>query len=279
MRFLLLPAALGVAQWAAAAAVEPKPSDVLKPEAAREIASPINDRFALRASFFSAAVATDLRLDDDTGGLGTDFTAEDDFGMRDKDDQGRIELTLRLRERNRIRLDYFKLTRNGANVLARTIEFGDQTFVTNDRVQSLLDWRTINFTYLYSVFHNSRFELGVGLGLHILEGEARARVQARQIREEESGVFPFPTLAADATWRISRRFALTARANFLSADVDDSTGSISDYHADLQYRWQRNFAVGLGYTLLRTEVDVVDDEGGAVDFEVDGPELFFRASF
>ena len=161
--WLVLPAALCVASWAGAADQPPKASDVLKPESGRGIASPITDRFALRGTFFSASVATSVRLDDSaTGVRGTPLSAEDDFGMRDRVDQGRFELTLRLRERNRIRFDYFKLTREGNEVLARTIVFGDQTFITNDRVESLLDWRTLNFTYLYSVFHNARFELGAG---------------------------------------------------------------------------------------------------------------------
>jgi hypothetical protein len=281
MRWLLWPAALCAVQLAAAAAAEqPKASDVLKPGAARPIASPINDRFAVRGSYFPASISTTLRLDAANGGPGTELAAERDFGMSDKQDQGRIELTLRLRERHRMRFDYFKLTRNGDAVLTRNIDFGDETFVAADRVLSLLDWRTLNFTYLYSIFHRQRFELAAGAGLHILDGEARARVPARVVNEEKSGVTVFPTLALDATWRISRRFALTARANRLSASLDDSSGSFSDYHADVQYRWRPNLAMGAGYTALKTDLQVGGgDFPGHFVFDVDGPELFIRASF
>jgi hypothetical protein len=282
MRLALGSALLSAVCVAAGAAETPPPkaSDVLKPPGAREIASPINDRFALRVSYFPASVSTDIRLDNDNGLLGTELSAENDLGMRDKDDQARIELTLRLRDRNRIRFDYFKLTRKGDEVLTRTLNFGDETFLVSDRVTSLLDWRTLNFTYLYSVFHNPRFELGAGFGIHILDGEARAQVPARQVREEDSAVAPFPSLALDATWRFARRFSLSARGNYLSADVDESTGLVSDWHADVQYRLRRNLALGLGYTSLRTHVDIADgDFPGRLRFDVDGPEFFFRASF
>jgi len=282
MRLALVGAAAFAAQLAVAAEpAAPKASDVLKPPGAREISSPITDRFALRGSYFSSSVDTQVRLDDPNGVLvGADLSAEDELGMRDKLDQGRIELMIRLRDRNRVRFDYFKLTRNGDAVLTRTVNFGDETFFAGDRVLSLFDWRTLNFTYLYSVFHNSRFELGAGLGLHILNGEARASVPARLIREERSGATLFPTLAVDATWRISRRFALTARVNHLSADVDEFSGSVGDYHADVQYRWRRNFSVGAGYTSLKTNVVSADgDFAGRFVFDVSGPELFFRASF
>lgn len=279
MRWALLPAAWAVA-CLADAAEQPKASDILKPERARQIASPISDRFALRVSYFPVAVGTVIRLDGNTGTPGTELSAENDLGMRSKDGQGRIELTLRIRDRSRVRFDYFKLTRNGDAVLTRTVNFGDQTFVANDRALSTLDWRTLNFAYLYSVFYGPRFELAAGVGMHILDGEARARVPARQVGEEKSGVAAFPTLALDGSWLISRRFALTARANYLSAHVDKTNGSVGDYHADVQYRWKRNLAVGLGYTSLRTHVEVASSNfPGRFAFDVDGPELFFRASF
>ena len=281
MRWPAFGAVLCAAQLAAAAEPEePKPSDVLKPEGLAEIPSPITDRFALRGTYFSSSIDTEIRLDDPNGTLGTELSAEDDLDMRENLDQGRVEMMLRMRDRSRVRFDYFKLTRQGDEVLNRPVRFGDETFDTDERVLSLLDWRTLNFTYLYSVVRNSRFEVGAGLGLHIFNGEARARVPARLIAEEESGVAPFPTLALDGTWRISSRFALTGRINHLSADVEDSSGEVSDYHADLQYRWRPNFALGVGYTRLKTKLAIADsDFPGRFVFDVKGPELFLRASF
>jgi len=235
MRWVLLAAALLAAPLVTAAEAEPKASDVLKPIEAREVASPINDHFALRGSYSSTALGTHMRLDDANIRLGTELSAENDFGMRSKLDQGRMELTLRLRDRNRIRFDYLKLTRKGNAVLDRTIDFGDETFLATDRVLSLLDWRMLNFTYLYSVFHNPRFELGAGLGLHILDGEAHARVPARLINEEKSGVTIFPTLALDATvgkeWWVGDSWGLGFAGDFtyLSAPDKDLYGSSDNW--------------------------------------------------
>lgn len=245
----------------------------------RPIASPVWDRFYLRGSYFTASVATDLRLDPDVG-LGTPLTAEDDLGLDERIDQGRLELMFRLRERNRLRVDYFKLDRYGDQLLARQIVFGDRTFEVNDRVQSTLDWRMLGFTYTYSVLRRERFEVGAGLGIHLLEAEARGEVPARFLREETSGVGAFPTVALDAAWRVSRRFSLTARGQYFSASVDDFDGSLGDYHLDLQYRWRPNFAVGLGYTVIRAELEVTDTGSpGRVSLDTQGPELFFRVSF
>jgi hypothetical protein len=281
MRLPLLAAALCAAQLAAAEEERSKASDVLKPAKAAPAPSPVTDRFALRVSYFPASVATDMRLDGEDGTAGTELSAEDDLGMSDRQDQARVEVVLRAAERNRMRIDYLKLTRRGNEVLGRTLDFGEETLAAGSQVESLLDWRMLNLTYLYSVLRLERFELGAGVALHLFEADARARVRAEGIHEEKSGVAAFPTLALDGAWRITERFTLTARANYLSADVDDSSGSISDVHADVQFRWRPNFTVGLGYTALSTELDVVDDEdlSGLFAFDVDGPELFFRASF
>lgn len=281
MRLALAVAALGLAQVAVAEPPSQKPSDVLKAAEARPFATPINDRFAVRASYFPGSVRTDIRLDDSQGNPGTELDAEDELGLRDKPSEVRVEALLRVLERHRIRVDYFNLRRRGDEMLTRDIAFGDETFAVDDRVLSTLEWKQLNFTYLYSIVRNQRFELGGGFGLHLFQGEARARVPARLVQENQSGSVAFPTFALDATLRLAKRFSVTARANYLSGHIDDSSGKISDYHADVQYRWARNFAVGLGYSKMKTRLDVVDpgDLSGRLAMAVDGPELFFRASF
>jgi hypothetical protein len=62
--------------------------------------------------------------------------------------------------------------------------------------------------------------------------------------------------------------------------VDEFRGSLGDFHADVQYRWRRNFSVGLGYTAIESDLEVDDEDfPGAFNLDVAGPELFFRVSF
>jgi hypothetical protein len=266
----------------AAAPEQPKASDILKPRTQREISSPITDRFALRVTYFAPSISTEFRLDPDGSLLpGTDLVAEDDLGMDDKKSQARMEMIIRLRERNRLRVDYFKLTRFGDQVVNRQIVFGNDTFNINDRVQTMLEWRALGLTYTRSFWRSERFEFGGGLGLAFLEARVRGEVRSRNIREEESSPGGFPTFALDATWRISKRWSLNARGQRFSAHVDDFQGLMAEYHGDIQYRWRNVFSLGLGYTKLRTAIDVIDDTdfSGRFHQDVAGPEFFIRASF
>jgi hypothetical protein len=284
-----LPAMLLFVHAASAAeADKPRASDTLKPPKRHAAASPITDRFALRVLYFPASIDTDLRLDRVTGAQGTQLVAENDLGLDDKKSEGRAEMIFRLRERNRLRVDYLKLSRLGDTTINRVINFGDQSFLPNDRVLSQLEWRSLTFTYTRSLLYTDRFELGVGLGLSVLEARARGEVPTRNIRERQEAVGAFPTLGIDGTWQISKRWSFNGRAQRFSTHVDEFKGALSDYHTDFQYRWRENFALGLGYTWYRTVVDVGQDDNGTVndndltgrfDMKMTGPEVFMRASF
>ncbi len=47
----------------------------------------------------------------------------------------------------------------------------------------------------------------------------KGEVVARNIREKEDGVAPYPTLALDSTWRISKRWSFNARAQTFTAHL------------------------------------------------------------
>jgi len=258
---------------------ELKPSEVLKPKSLR-IASPITDRFYMRGIFFTATATTEIRLDPNGNIAGTPLSAEDDLGLDDKVDQGRMEFDIRLAERNHVRVDYFKLNRFNQAPLAESIIFGDFIFPEGTNFRAKLDWRVLTLTYTRSVIKTERFEGGIGLGIHILEAHASGGTPGTLNFEETDEVGIFPTIAANLAWRISKRWSVTARGQQFTASPEDFDGTMRDYHADVQYRWRDNFAFGLGYSMLESDLDVVDpDEPLLFNLKPEGPEVFFRVSF
>jgi len=255
------------------------PRELLQPPT-YSIASPITDRFALKGIYFQPTVATLLRYDRSTGATGTEFSVEDTLGLDDALNQGTIEMWLRMAERHRIRVDYFKMTRKGDVILDELLLFGDSTFLPGERVVSDMDMRSLGLTYTYSVFRRETFEIGVGLGLHLLQIEGAAEVPARFVGEEFDVAGPMATLALDATYRIKERFSVNARVHYFQGNIDEVDGSYGAYHLDVQYRWKRNFAIGLGYSQTSMTVDSTDpDFSGLFDLEYKGPEAFVRVSF
>jgi hypothetical protein len=272
--------------WPVHAERDPLSGAPRSPLERREIPSPINDRFYAQGGVFNPAASTTLRVDGSSPGgglprpLGTTASGEKDLGLDARLPQGRIELMFRLRKRNRLRVNYFETRRTGDRALTRPIQFGDLDFVSGDEVTSFLEWRSFDLTYTYSFIRTQHFELGTGIAASFLQAEARGVVVAKQERQEVSGAGAFPTIPLDLTWVLSRRLALVGRGQYFKVSLHGFTGMVGEYHGDLQFRWTRNFSLGLGYTRLKWALDVDQaDFPGAFRLDVRGPEAFFKVSF
>jgi hypothetical protein len=250
------------------------------PEKPHRPASPITDHLALEAGFFWGAVHTAGQFDSAQGVAGTPLTAERNLGLTNEAYQPWLELMFRLEDRNKLRVDWFDLRRDGEVLLPSTLQVGDQTFQGGQELKSMLNWRQMDVTYTYSFLRTERFELGAGLGLHLLEAEARAQVPGTPQLSDYSEAGPFATLALDGTWAIDRHWSLNARGQYMHLSVSNFTGELQDYRADVQYRWRRNLAVGAAYEYSQREVDVTEhDPSGFVQLRVTGPQLFVRVSY
>jgi hypothetical protein len=257
-----------------------EPVRVLLQPPAKIQSSPINDRFALRGGYYQPSIEMPLRYDASPTDPGTTISAEDTLGMDDVLNQGAMEMMIRLTPRQRLRVNYLKIDRTGDVVLDEAVDFGDDTFLPGDRVESSMDLRLLELTYNYSIFRHERWELALGLGLHLLEAKGEAEVTARFVGDEFSVSGAFPSLAIDATYLITERFSLNARAQYLGGNVGDTDGSYANYHADVQFRAWPNLAFGLGYTSYLLRVDSAEDDfSGRFVLKARGPEAFVRVSF
>jgi hypothetical protein len=276
---LLIAGVAGAADRSAPDAGAQSPRELLQPPP-EEIDSPISDRFALRGSYFQPSMNTQLRYDRSPAQQGTLISAEGTLGMDDWLHQGALEMMIRLTPRQRLRADYLNFSRTGDVALGQMTYFGKDIFLPDERVQSSMDVRVLGLTYTYSMFRHERWELGLGLGLHLLEARGEAEVKARFVKEKFSAVSPFPSLVLDGTALITRRLSLNARVQYLRVNVSNVEGGYQNYHADVQFRVRPNLSFGLGYSSHALQV-----EGAAARFTGHffmrgrGPEAFARVSF
>jgi hypothetical protein len=244
------------------------------------IASPITDRFSLRAGYYQPSVDMPLRYDASSVSPGTPISGEETLGFDDELNQGTVEVMVRMADRHRVRLDFFNVARAGYVLADQDIDFGENTYFENEAVLSKMDVWMLGLTYTYSLLKRESFEMGLGLGMHLMQLQGESGVPARQLHEEFDAAGPMATVAVDGTWRFTRRFSLNSRAQYLSGNVDDVDGSFLNYRADVQFRWRPNVAFGLGYTNWSLRVDSVDDSfSGRLVLKARGPDAFVRVSF
>jgi hypothetical protein len=284
MRILRVLVALLLAAQAMPALADRDPySGAPLPPARHEAASPITDHFYIRAAYYAPKFNTNFRVDPSSappGTIGTPVNAENDLGLDHRQHQGRVDFMFRMRERNKVRVDYYETNRSGSQTLTNDVIFGNQTFPAGSLAQTTFDLQQFDITYTYSFIRTNRFEVGTGLAAYFLQLDLIGAVPAQNLRQEVTAATPFPALPLDFTWCISSRWAATAHAAFLKVNHHDLSGRYWDNHADIQYRWVPNFVVGAGYSSIRT--DLTHEGGsfpGVVNMTISGPELFVRFSF
>ena len=104
-----------------------KPSEVLQPKSLK-IASPITDHFYVRGTYFPASVTTDAAARSERHHPGTTLSGEDDLGLDDKVDQGRMEFDIRLRDATTCASTTSSSTVSANSRWRTTIVFGDFIF-------------------------------------------------------------------------------------------------------------------------------------------------------
>jgi hypothetical protein len=239
----------------------------------------VEDRFRIEVNLFGASPKTQMRVDESPTLPGTEISAEDDLGLDDFQLLPQVELTLLPGERHLVRLSAFAMHRSANKLIEQEISFDNEDYVIGERVDSLLNLTMFGLTYGYRFVVHRRAELSATFGLQIADVEANAVVRSRVVRESESGVAPLPLLGFEGRFDFTQRWAVEARAQYLTVNEDQVNGSILDGRLALTWRLNPYLALGLGYRRFRIDVDSADeDTPGFVDLSVDGPLLFVRAS-
>jgi hypothetical protein len=254
------------------------------PPGKRPTPSPITDHLYVSVSFFDPHLDTFLRIDPTNTNpptAGTPLSGERNLGFPSSLQQAKVEAMLRLRERFRIRVGYFEADRSGSVVLPNTIVFGNQTFAAGDQLNSSLDWRMFTISGLYSFYRTDRLEIATGLTGYIVQLQAQAVAPLLFQQDTTTASGGVPALPLDVTWRVSRRFSLTARGAYFKAAVASFRGSLTDLYADAQYRILPNLTAGVSYS--GTKIDLTrtstSSAPGVANLSVRGPQVFVRFSF
>lgn len=242
----------------------------------------LNDSLTLQAGLVRSSNSTTLRYDSSTGTPGTEVNAEQDLGLPTHKTIGRAELMFRMRQRHRIRIGnyYLPLDRQATTTLQKTINFGDTTYNVGEVVQSELKVRMLAINYTYSFVKNDRVEIGASLGFDVVGFEAAATVAARLRTERKDESAPAPLLGLDGTGRLSSRWYLEGRVQYVKLDVHEVKGTMGTLDANALYRLNPNVTFGFGYSGFKVNVDINQaTQGGLFHLRSVGPQLFARVGF
>jgi len=244
--------------------------------------SPTDDRLRVSLGIMHVSSSTTLQVDSTTGVPGTVISGENQFGLDPSDIEPKFQFMVRAGERNRLRLDYFTLDRDGSTIVTTPIVFRDAVLQPGDPLQSQLNLRMLTLTYGYSFWHTEKLELAATLGVTSVDISTSAKVQSPAVHvfQNEDVAGPYPTPGIDVTWVASKRFYFDGRIQYLDLHIDNLDGSLGFLEFDALYRFRPNISFALGYNQVKAHLSSTkSSESGLFDFNTKGPEFFVRVAF
>lgn len=239
----------------------------------------LNDTFRVSLGGYWAESNTQASLGPSNGGSGVVIGLEDTLGLDKRKLVGEANVYWRFAQRWRVDAGYYRLARRASRTIEGDITWGDNTYPAGTTVESTFVMSDLRASVGYSFFRTQDKEIGLGLGLHAtafklaLDG---AGIGARA----ESVTAPLPVLALYTNIALTDRWALAARADWLSLSYDKYSGGVRSVAFDIVYQPFKNWAFGVGVHNLSLRLDV--DEAQAklrTRMSLQGPAAFASFSF
>ena len=260
---------------------------VLTAFAGAALAEGPQDRHWAQLEYFFPTISSTARLDFPGTRLpGTTIALEDDLGLSDRKGTPYFLVGTRLGENWRLEFEYYRLDRSATQTTQRTLHWGGATFPLSTTVHSEFDSSIFRLTGGYSFYRTPQAEAGASLGLHItdfkaaLSGQGNGPVGAGFQSEKRDATVPLPTVGIYGTYMLADKWALRARADYLSFDYQGYDGSLTNLMAAVDWRFAANWSAGLGYRYVDYDLDSSKDRfQGQFRYKFKGPTLFVGASF
>jgi hypothetical protein len=200
----------------------------------------------------------------------------------------RLDGHWRFSDRQKIRVSAFSASRERSKVLDEEIDWGDETYPVDARVDTDFNFDILQVTYEYAFVRGESYEVNGSLGVHYMTLEASLEAQAEasggtlseDISETARLDAPLPVIGLGGLWSLRHDFWLDASAQFFALSIDGYDGSLQDYRASLTWQPKPWLGLGIGYNYFAIDLDSDKERfHGALDWSYRGPLIFYRASF
>jgi len=231
------------------------------------------DRFQFTVSGTLVIFGSTIRVDSESGDMGTEIDPSTDLGLSRTKLQPRAAIRWRPGRRHEIEVGYQFASRTGEKILLRSIDFEDTTFVAGARVRSKFKSDNTFLTYRFAFMARERTQIGFGLGLGAIFFDARIEAlaaiagggstQAIEFEASESLVGPTASVGFYGRFRLGERWYLEPDLRGIKISIDRFGASIVE--AGLSARYFLTAGVGLegawGGQSIRITVDPSGDGG------------------
>jgi hypothetical protein len=239
----------------------------------------LQDRWMFQLGAYYPNVDTTASLNGAGGRVNAEVSFEDDLHLTDRKAMPTFLASVRLGQRWRIEAEYFSLHRTTSAAVSRTINWGDRTYTVGTVVNAEFNSDIYRLSGGYSFVKDNQKELGVALGLHATDFETGINASGVGANQNDA-LAPLPTLGLYGAYAFTPKWLVSGRIDYFSLNYGDYDGSMLNFNLAVDYRFMRNFGVGLGYRHLEYDLDVSKGNyNGNVNYKFSGPMFYAVASF
>jgi hypothetical protein len=235
---------------------------------------------------FVAFFDTNLRVDSEELGIGTEIDLEKDLGFNNRKLDFRGLGYYRLGRRHRLTFGYFTMSRNSTATIDEDIQFGDTVFPIDTDVEAYFRTSFANLGYRFSFLAHDKVEAAVGLALSAMI--TRSGISAvGSVGEEPVDVgqetkdvtLPIANLNLGATWNPVSRLVIAASAGGLYVKVSDVEASVGEIFAGANYYLLRNLGIGVGYNWVKLGAEKTSGTSVDVTYRYSGLLVYAIGAF
>jgi len=216
--------------------------------------------------------------------IGTDIDFEDDLGFNRTSETFLADFQYSLTRRSRFDLSYTQLNRTATKTLQKDIIFDEDTFHVNNQTAAFFNTGIYRFSYGYSIITNTKFEIGLLFGFHILHANAGLSSVGNSANLALSKDFgftaPLPDFGIWGGYAFSDRWSVNGEFDYFSIKIGDIKGEIVGAQLGVTFRAYKKLDIIAGYSGFHFNVNVSKPHAyGSLSWGYSGPSLAVSYSF
>ena len=212
------------------------------------------EKFKVSIGAFFPGADTTVRLDASNGSLGSEIKFEDDLGGSRNEALFRFDGYWRFKQHHAFTFGYYDFKRSGTKIIDKTLNFGDQTYSINSQINSFFNIQIFKAAYTYIPIDNEKTLVGLSAGFNVSALDTGIEIDDRSAAESSSPSIPVPVIGVNGVHQLGGNFSLEGSAQLFYLEVGSIGGKLFDGRLSLNYRFTKNFGVGLGYNLFNLKV-------------------------
>jgi len=244
----------------------------------------LTDKFFVDVGVYFPDRTLRISVDNQNGARNPPIDFNDEFGLTRSDETAAFNFGWRIGNHWKLAGQYFRSSDDVTATLDEEIEWDDGVVATGSDINAGQKFSLTRTLIGYEFNNSEKQTFGIGGGLHVIdisayiEGDITVAGTPEFDRRSVQATGILPNVGAWYRYSLSEKWVVTARFDWLSAEIGDYDGRLINASAGVNYQMFDHFGLGINYNYFEIDVGVNKEDwvGNAVT-RYDGLYVYLSA--